>query len=297
MKTFLALAVIVNVVASLIGSRFPQLAPAAVCDMTITVTALYYWFVVRPGLRPRSSLLVVALLGLLRASFAFPGIVPGREFIAAALELLVIGTLVKVFLAAGDDPVNGIQLALAGIIPFGVAGRALAGELSVLYYAFNFRAKPYTPAATQPFTMHKTSGIADLMLVIGPFSLLEIFPVHLLAAHWSRTLAWVLTGLSVYGALWIFALGRSFALRPGFIGESEIVVRFGLVFSLRIPKDCIETMQREPINGALRVPRNGTPNVYFEFTRPLEAERMLGFRKQVTAIGLTVDGPLPSFLP
>ena len=97
--------------------------------------------------------------------------------------------------------------------------------------------------------------------------------------------------------MWIFALGRSFALRPGFIGESEIVVRFGLVFSLRIPKDCIKTVRREPIDGALRVPRNGTPSIYFEFTQPLEAERILGFRKQVTAIGLAVDAPLPGFLP
>ena len=89
--------------------------------------------------------------------------------------------------------------------------------------------------------------------------------------------------------MWIFALGRSFALRPGFIGESEIVVRFGLVFSLRIPKDCIKTVRREPIDGALRVPRNGTPSIYFEFTQPLEAERMLGFRRKVRIIGLCID--------
>jgi hypothetical protein len=145
--------------------------------------------------------------------------------------------------------------------------------------------------------MHKTSGIADLLLVIAPFSLLEIFPVHLLAAHWSRTLAWVLTGLGVYGALWIFALGRSFALRPGFVTESEILVRFGLVFRLRIPKDCIETVQREPIAHAMRVPRNGSPNVYIRFKQPLEAERFFGLKRPVSAIALSVDGPLPVFLP
>ncbi len=297
MKAFLALALVVNVAATVIASRHPQLAVAAALDMTVTVTALYYWLLVRPGLRPRKSMLFVALLGLLRASFAFPHVVPGRELIAVALELLVMATLVKVFLAAGDDPVSGIQAALAGIVPFGAAGRALGGELSVLYYAFAWRAKSHVPAGARPFTMHKTSGIADLMLVIAPFSLLEIFPVHLLAAHWSRTLSWVLTGLSVYGALWIFALGRSFALRPGFIAESEILVRFGLVFSLRIPKDCIETVQREPIPDAVRVPRNGSPNVYIRFKHPLEAERILGFKKPVSAIALSVDGPLPAFLP
>ena len=270
--------------------------PAAL-DMTVTVTALYYWLLVRPGLRPRKSLIFVALLGLLRASFAFPHVVPGREFILGALELLVIGTLVKVLLSAGDDPVSGIQSALAGIVPFGAAGRALGGELSVLYYAFAWRAKAHVPAGARAFTMHKTSAIADLMLVIAPLFLLEIFPEHLLAAHWSRTLAWVLTGLSVYGALWIFALGRSFALRPGFIAESEILVRFGLAFSMRIPKDCIETVQSEPIADAMRVPRNSAPNVYIRFKRPLEAERFFGLKRSVSAIALCVDGPLPAFLP
>ena len=145
--------------------------------------------------------------------------------------------------------------------------------------------------------MHKTSGIADLMLVIAPFSLFEIVPIHLLAAHRSRTLAWVVTGLGVYGAIWIFALGRSFALRPGLITESEILVRFGLVFRLRIPKDCIETVQREPIADALRVSRNSAPNVYIRFKQPLEAERFFGLKRPVSAIALCVDGPLPAFLP
>jgi hypothetical protein len=295
-KAFLALALAINVAATMIASRRPQLAAPAALDMTVTVTALYYWLLVRPGLRPRKSLLFVALLGLFRASFAFPHVVPGRQLIASALELLVMGTLAKVFLSAGDDPVSGIQTALAGIVPFGAAGRVLAGELSVLYYAFAWRAKLHVPDGARPFTMHKTSGIADLMLVIAPFSLLEIFPVHLLAAHWSRLLAWVLTGLSLYGALCIFALGRSFALRPGFVTESEILVRFGLAFSLRIPKDSIETLQREPIADAMRIPRNSVPNVYIRFKKPLAAERMLGFTKQVNAIALCVDGPLPVFL-
>jgi hypothetical protein len=263
--------------------------------MTVTVTALYYWLLVRPGLRPKTSLLFVALLGLLRASFAFPDVIPGRIFIAGAIELTVLGTVVMVLLSAGADPMAGIRSALAGIVPFGTAGRALAGELAVLYYAMAWRAKPHVPAGAHTFTMHKQSGIADLLVVLAPFSILEIVPVHLLAAHWNVTLAWVLTGLGMYSALWAFALGRSFILRPGFVTESEIVVRFGLLFTLRIPKDCVKVVQREAVAGAIPIPRNAAPNVYLEFTRPLEAERMLGFTRQVTAIGLCVDGSLPVF--
>ena len=62
MKAFLALALAINVAATMIASRHPQLAAPAALDMTVTVTALYYWLIVRPGLRPQKSLLFVALL-------------------------------------------------------------------------------------------------------------------------------------------------------------------------------------------------------------------------------------------
>jgi len=276
--TFLALALTIGVVAPLMAAKHPRVAPAALFDMTVTVTALYYWLVVRPGLRPKASLIFVALLGLLRASFAFPALVRGRSLIAAAIELAVVGALVGVPSLRGAIPVPGIQ-------------RVLAAELSVLYYAFAFRARPDVPAGARPFTLHERSGIGDLLMALAPFSLLEIVPVHLLAAHWKVKLAWALTGVGLYGGVWAFALGRSFALRPGFVTGAEIVVRFGLLFSLRIPKDCVATVQREPIAGAVRVARNAAPNLYLGFTRPLEAERMFGFTKRVGAVALCLDDP------
>jgi hypothetical protein len=39
------------------------------------------------------------------------------------------------------------------------------------------------------------------------------------------------------------------------------------------------------------MPRNTTPSIYFEFAEPLYAETVLGFRKRITAIGLSMDDP------
>lgn len=284
--TFIAAAILINVAASFAGRLNPRTAVAAVLDMTITVTAVYYWLIVRPGLRPKGSLIFVALLGLLRASFAFPHVVPGREWILGAVELLAIIAVI-----------TGSR-----IIPFQTVERAMKAELSALYYVFAWGARPEVPPNARTFTLHKTSGIADLLMVLAPFSVIEVVLVHLLAARWSVTATWVLTGLGLYSGIWMFALGRSFGLRPGYVTDDEIVVRFGILFSLRIPRDSIYLIQREPIEGATPIRRNVVPNLYLSFKRPLEAERALGFTKQVSAIAIQLDGQssqesLPGFDP
>lgn len=101
--------------------------------------------------------------------------------------------------------------------------------------------------------------------------------------------AWIVTGLSLYGALWALALSRSFALRPTLVTANEIVVCFGLLFTLRIPRNVIRAVGRVPLPDATVVPRNAQACVFIGFTRPLEARRMLGFTKQLTAIGLHPD--------
>lgn len=151
--TFVLLAVLVNVLASGAVAHITDPARhrmaewAATLDMTLTVTGLYYWLVVRPGLRPWNSLVFIAMMGLLRAATAFPtafpAVVPGKLFLVAGAEIFLVAALVlglrkarQMQTAAPDsDPVESINSVLASLIPFPAAARALAGELSVLYYA------------------------------------------------------------------------------------------------------------------------------------------------------------------
>ena len=103
--TFLGLALIVNFAAVFAARHVPnpRVAVGAVLDMTITVPAIYYWLVVRPGRAPKVTLIFIALLGLLRASFAFPALVPGRAYIAGAIELSVIAALAAGFRPGGGE--------------------------------------------------------------------------------------------------------------------------------------------------------------------------------------------------
>jgi hypothetical protein len=296
---FLLLAVLVNLAACALvrgvtdPHRHTLVVFGAALDMTLTVTALYYWLVVRPGLQPKNSLIVIGFMGLLRAAFAFPEVIPGKALLGAGAECaLFVAVIVGIYRARNStfaDPAERIRSALAGLIPFPTAARALSGELSILYYAFAWRAKPHAPEGTEPFTLHQKGGFNDLILFVGMASLLEVVPVHLVAAHWSHTAAWILTGLSLYGALWAVALGRSFALRPTLLTDDALLIRFGLLFSLRLPLQEIRAVSRQPLAGATPVPRNSTPSIFLSFRHPLTAEKMLGFTTQMPAIGLSPD--------
>jgi len=296
---FVALAVLINLAASGMAQSVSDPAKrgvvsvAAAFDMTITVTALYYWMIVRPGLRPARSLAFIALLGVLRASFVFPQLLPNRALLGVVAELAVIGLVVfgfrRVRALRGEDPVERLQCILSEIIPAPAAARAVAGELSVLWYAFAWRARPSVPAGAQAFTLHQNSGFSDLFLFVGLASLLEIVPVHLVAAHWSFIAAWILTGLSLYGAVWAFALSRSFGLRPTLVSADAVVVRYGLLFSVRIPLSSIRALGSDPVPGAFILPRNTTPTLFLDFHEPLEAEKIFGFTKQIHSLGLSPD--------
>ncbi|HKD07639.1 MAG TPA: hypothetical protein VKB79_17180 [Bryobacteraceae bacterium] len=300
--TFLGIALLINVAAGVMARavsdpvRFRHVAVAASLDLTITVTAIYYWLVVRPGIRGRLSMVFIALLGLLRASFAFPSVIRGREFILAAAECAVVAVAILALRKArGGDPVERIQTALAGIIHAAPVSRAVAGELCALYYAFAWRARVDAPLEGRVFTLHGNSGARDLFLLVGCASLIEIPAAHLVASHWSRLAAWVLTGLGIYAAVWILAVWRSFRLRPGYVTGDEVLFRLGLLFSLRVPKNSIRAVgsHRESMGGdeVFVYPKFAEPNLFIGFTAPVTTERLFGLHRKITALGICADDP------
>ncbi len=264
----------------------------AAFDLTVTVTVLYYRLIVRPGLRARGSLVAMAALGVLRASFAFPDVIPGRELLAAGLECALVAALWLGFRRhPSRDPVERFRGALARFLPFATAERALASEFSVLYYAFAWRVDPDVPEGGRSFTLYRRSGFADLILCMGLAAGLELLPVHLLLHRWNPTAAWALSALSVYGAIWMTGLYRSLPRRPSYAEDSGITIRLGLFFSLTIPRDSIRRIGSDSVPGELRLPRGSEPNVRIEFTEPLLAERVFGLRKAVTCLAFAVDEP------
>src|SRR5277367_6056547 len=121
---FVLLALAINLIDGLVTrsiaapGRRSLVAAAASVDVILVVSLLYYWLLVRPGIRARASLSFIALLGALHATYFWPIQVPVRAALAGLCELgLLAFVAVRVFRGtrhrsikdASSDPVDAIR--------------------------------------------------------------------------------------------------------------------------------------------------------------------------------------------
>lgn len=277
------------------GSRM-LVAVGACVDVIVIVTAIYYWLVVRPGLRTPWSLIPVAAAGVLHATYLHPNGAAARPILAGICELGLIGFVIvqlrKASRRHSADLVETVRQALAPILSTSIANLA-ATEYAVLYYAlFSWRAKAHVPAGAKAFSIHERTNQPDLFFALAFASLIEILPVHLLLSHWSPMSAWIVTGVSLYGAIWALGIARSFARRPALVGPDYLDLRYGLWFRLRAPADAIRgvhRIDRNDVGADVVVPKKSEPNLRVELVAPLEAEGPFGLLKRVSHIAFTAD--------
>lgn len=278
-------------------ARRMAVSAAATVDLVVVVCAIYFWLLVRPGIRGRVSLIPIALLGALRATFLYPNARTLAAFAAGACEVALIAFVVIQVRAKtrrhpgtrDGDAVDLLRASLEPILPG--AARFLAAELGIFYYAlFSWRANPYVPQDAQAFSIHKKGGHADLLYIVAFASTMEIVPLHLLLHHWSPLAAWIATSLSLYGTIWLIGLARSIALRPVLVGPDYLDVKFGLLFRLRVPRQSIAAVRRPgTADAATVVPRRSDPNICIEFVHVLDAEGPFGLRRPVHRLALSLD--------
>jgi len=300
---FIALALAINTVDGMLtrsaGNERRQLilAIASSFDIVLVVLALYYWLLVRAGIRTNASMIVVALLAVARAGFLFPA--GGVKIVLAGVcELGFIGFVMicvqqvrKASRQREADPVDAIRTTVRTILPVPIAVNALSGELAALYYAlFSWRAKPHARFDAESVTAYKKAGQVDLLMVLPIACVLEMIPAHLLLQRWSAGAAWVATALSAYGLIWMVGVARSFRLRPTLIGRDYVYLRYGLIFQLQVPRSLIARSRRAVKDDIqFAVPRNTEPTHCLEFAREVTAEGLFGFERRLTRVALAFD--------
>ena len=126
----------------------------------------------------------------------------------------------------------------------------------------------------------------------------EVVSVHLLARMWSERLAWVLTALGVYGALWLVGDWRACKHGPIRLDDGVLRIRFGLRWRLDVPLSRVAAL-RPPTSKEmatkravdLRLALPGSRWQVLELDRPVEAEGIYGLRRTVRTLGLGLDEP------
>jgi hypothetical protein len=306
--------VLVDRRATLLGSltTHPSLVDAAAAwDLTAGASLLCWWMLGRDFRWSAWSLVPLFFASLALAGVALPeghrGGLRVAHLAAAPLELLALGFLVLKVRAgrrsfrsdpARDGPWDAqaaMQRASAEALGPGRLAEIIAYEMSVLYYALGAR---HHPAPADGLTYHRKTAYGAIVFAVLMATGVEVATVHFLASLWSHRLAWILTGLGVYGALWIYGDWRACRLRPVTARDGILRVRFGLRWRLDVPLRAVraarlptaqERADRRAVDLRLALP--GTPWKVLELDRPVQAEGIYGLRRTVRTLGLGLDEP------
>ena len=283
----------------------------AAFDLTVTVPFVYWLLVVRRDKAPVRSILAVIALSLVGAKLLLPSghaaFLQMARFATVPVELgILIFAIHRVRVARRVNPVHDadtltqLQSTLTAILGNGTAGRALGYEASSFYYAF----------ANRPSATHDADPLEDMRFAAAPpfatsvfVALLGIIAVetvvlHLLVAMHSSTVAWILTGLSVYGIVWLVSLQRSFCQRFSEIGPHALMLRIGLRCDATVPWTNIAsvrlvTWRDTPPSSPeyLNAAKPGEPNILIEFHDVVRIRGPYGISRNVARIGAHLERP------
>ncbi|HEV7589218.1 MAG TPA: hypothetical protein VGO40_13975 [Longimicrobium sp.] len=280
-------------------------------DLLVTIPAAFYLMVVRPRKLPWLTVVPCVIASAWAGVLVLPPehrqLLHAARFLIAPAELWLVGygglrawRLLRSGTHPGRDVPEAVHAALHEIVRYPAVADAVAAEVTLFWFAFlSWRSRPrIAPGATE-FTQHLKSGIPGIVGAVSFACVIEAVGVHLLAARWSSTVAWALTGLSAYGVIWLMGLGRSAVLRPTMVEREGLRVRIGALYEAVVPFDAIERVRmvrsgpenrRAP--GYLHASLFAAPRLMIELKEPVEARGLYGNRKLgITRIGLLVDEP------
>lgn len=253
-------------------------------DLAICIPAIYYFVVVRSGRARAMTTAPVFVISALIAAAILPR--DHQQFLHQLRLVAIPLDLITIYLV--------IRQLRSGVRPNGVVAQFVAAEIAILRYAlFSWRDEPRVPEGATAVTVHERSGwgsIAACFVVIIAF---ESIGVHLLIAHWSTPIAWVMTSLDLYGILWVIGDYRALRLCPTLITNDAIELHYGLRWTATIPRDNIASV--EPIREwkksrtTLKVAMLDDPRVIVRLREPIVAHGLAGLRKTVDAIAILPD--------
>lgn len=156
------------------------------------------------------------------------------------------------------------------------------------------------PGATPvPYVREQTPSLLILLFVM----VVETPATELLLRALDAPVALrsVMLVLDVYSIVLVLAIGAACVTRPHVVSATELRVRYGAFFDVRIPRDLIssvrltrnynETGMVTVKDGRLGVAVSSQTNVVIELTEPVTVIRPLGRRAEVTTVRFFADTP------
>lgn len=218
-----------------------RLSLALAGDLIITAPLLYYLFIRNTGIS-KMTVLRVCMAGILIAAALLnksqaPVISIIKHWLSPILEAVFIGYIIGKFytanrsLKAANQPVTDFLLysraLLQSVTGSGKFANVLSSELAVFYYIF--RGKDRAVDNKTIFSSYKTSGAVLVLSTFLYLFVVETAGMHFVFLLWGKMVAWVLTGLSLYTCMQLFAHIRALRARSILVQPSFLLLRNGIL--------------------------------------------------------------------
>lgn len=285
------------------------LSIAITIDFLITIPLIYF-FIIRKRNVPKITVVSMFVLGIVVLSYSLPeehqsllSIV--KTFVIPIIEVtvlsLVIYKTIKITKSykehkKSEDFYTTMAKATSEVLPKQIAS-ILVTEISVVYYGFINWKKSVLKEGE--FSYHKKSTIISILIGFLMVILIETFALHYLLSKWNMVVAWILTVLSIYTGLQIYALARSIAKRPIKIdvNSEKLILRFGFFAEWSVAINAIEKVELS--NKDLPEDKSIVPfsplgsltehNVILHFYREQQFSGFYGFSKKATKLAIYID--------
>lgn len=290
---------------------FPaELSSAITLDFLLTIPIVYFLLIRKTSIN-KLSVLSVAILGLIAAGFILPenqqNLLQNIRPIAIPMIELMVFTIIgiklrQVILAARSHPDPSLdffdltQQAVKEVMPGRISGLMITEIGSIYYGLFNWKKRDL---GENEYSYHNKNGILYTLFAIVFIVMVELFIAHILLVRWNPTVAWVLTALSAYSGLQLFALGKSIKRRPIKLdfASGMLKLRYGFFREADIPFDKItsiemttrldeedKTMGRFSALGFI-----DSHNLMLHLNRPTTLSGIYGMTKNYKSVAIFVD--------
>jgi hypothetical protein len=281
-------------------------AVALTLDLVILVPLLYYAVLVRGRGWPAVTVVPVFLASMGATSLLLPDQHHAMlDMVGLAVPIAEVGLLGYISLKAwrivrlnraartsDGDFYDRMRQTMRGAFDVPAVTGVLAYEVSLFHYAFTMRPN-VVPA--HGFTYHRRGGYEAVFAAILMVAAVELVAVHFLLYAWIPAVAYIHAGLSLYGIIWLTGDYRAMRRRPHEVRDSELRIRFGLRWDVRVAWSQIARVDRFHRSafpdGFLNTVPIGDPRYIIELGEPVSAIGPYGVLRTVRRIGMAVDDP------
>ena len=287
-----------------------ELLSNAILIDVLLVAPLLYFLAIRKSNVSKLTVSRIFIAGLLVAGFILnahsnPFLQIIKTWVSPLIEVVVISFIVSKFYVANKkakalnnkkpDFLMHCRTVMFQVTGNEKVGNIISSEVSVLYYAF-VGSRDKTIDYETRFTGYKENGVTIVLWVILSIFLIETTGVHFLLYLWSHTVAWVVTALSLYTCIQLYAHIKATKARPIIINTDSLEIHNGLAGDAYISFDNIENFElskkipqhRNLVKIAL-LKGLENHNVVMYLKTPIQVTKIFGIKKTTDTVLFYVD--------